>query len=385
VPEGASVRLSWHRSLTRNEIRLLMALLGANVLVLFFTIGADHEWHKEQIKAAKEKRPAEPDPVTFAFWNHFQATTWNILCGRLHCLLLASFRHGDELHTLGNMALLMAVAPGILAALGPRRSIFLYVSAAAVGFAAELACWDYLRPMLAGQPVHPSATEVHRRAKIMEEAEKKGVALEALPQESRYDAHQWRCVYGSSGAVLGVAATWLCIYSGTPLGRSPLGRVVAGVVALVLARDLYVAARTMRSADPVRESKNTSLVVHGTGAAFGALYFLVALRKAKLRLQELRRAAEGPIAAAVNRAAVMPTSAPTAASSALKPASSSGSVSGLASKLSAPSPANKGMRATPPVVKPRRGFATWARSLLPPPSVLMSPTPSRAVSVRRRS
>jgi hypothetical protein len=176
---GASTRLSWHRALSRGELRLLLLLLGANFLVLFFSIGAEHEWKKEQLKALKEKRPPNPDWLTEFLWRNFEVSTFNVMTARLHCLVLATFRHRDELHALGNLALLAAVAPGVLAAVGARRSIFLYASAAATGFLAELLVWDFLVPLSQGRPVHPNPSQVQRMLLKMDAAEKANVQLPA--------------------------------------------------------------------------------------------------------------------------------------------------------------------------------------------------------------
>jgi hypothetical protein len=130
------------------------------------------------------------------------------------------------------------------------------------------------------------------------------------------------------------------------------------VFGAVLARDLYKAA-TVNPANPYA-SKNVSLVVHSVGAAFGAIYFFVALRAGKQRLLEARRAA-----AALQSASAPATTNSAASTTAQRFTSASSGGSGSSSKLTAPSPANKDMRTTPPAFKPRRGFASWAHPSSP--------------------
>jgi len=108
---------------------------------------------------------------------HFQLSTLNLMEGRWWTALLYSFRHNHELHLGLNMLMLLATASGLLAALGPRRFLGLYAAAAVGGGLAELAVWDYLRPLLTGQQPHPSRDTMIDQVNRMHEARKEGREL----------------------------------------------------------------------------------------------------------------------------------------------------------------------------------------------------------------
>ncbi len=171
-------RLNWHRSATKSEVKLILLLLGANFFMLFVTIAAEDPWKKEQAAAKKEGRPPVPNNSLITLWRNFEVNTYNLMAGLPHPLLLASFRHGGEVHLMVNMAFLMAVAPGVLAALGPRRFLGLYLAAGAVGFLAEITFWDFIHPLLMGQQPHPSRAVLAAQLHRMERAQKAGMELQ---------------------------------------------------------------------------------------------------------------------------------------------------------------------------------------------------------------
>jgi len=181
--------------------------------------------------------------------------------------------------------------------------------------------------------------------------------------------------------VNGLAACWIGVYWGTPLGRSPLGWVVTGSFALLMARDLYIAAdyartgehfkRDPRTGEVSKEKRSNAIVTHYAGAAVGALYYFFALRHAKRELLQARRLMAEAMQAVMDKHVATAAAAggrsgalAPAASSALSKAAPVVGSTGTA-PLVGPAPANEHMRTAPPAVRGRRGgrgYATMTRA-----------------------
>ena len=171
IPQvDAAARHSWHRALTAHERRALVAIIAANVWVMFMSMYAE-----DSAKAAGPDAP--PSDLEDFLHRHLEASTYNAFSGRLYTLATATLRHGDLPHLAVNMAVLMMVGPGVLATVGLRSFAKIYAGAAVAAWSTELAFWDGLFPLLKGQPVHPGPDGMHKMIKEMRAAQEKGVEL----------------------------------------------------------------------------------------------------------------------------------------------------------------------------------------------------------------
>lgn len=171
IPQvDAAARHSWHRALTAHERRALVAIIAANVWVMFMSMYAE-----DSAKAAGPDAP--PSDLEDFLHRHLEASTYNAFSGRLYTLATATLRHGDLPHLAVNMAVLMMVGPGVLATVGLRSFAKIYAGAAVAAWSTELAFWDGLVPLLKGQPVHPGPDGMHKMINEIRAAHDKGVEL----------------------------------------------------------------------------------------------------------------------------------------------------------------------------------------------------------------